>query len=61
MPSPPGDLPEQAPIIDVTGARLVDLVRRNDPELVASIETLNALLGRSSEMRLGWASAIVYE
>lgn len=61
MANPPSDLPDQTPMIDVTGERLVDLVRRRDPELVASLEELTALLGRSPEVRLGWNSAITYE
>jgi hypothetical protein len=61
MARPPSELPDQTPILDVTGERLADLVARRDPELVASIEELTALLGRSSEVRLGWDSAIVYE
>jgi hypothetical protein len=61
MASPPSDLPEQTPIVDVAGERLADLVRRTDPELVESLAKLTALLGRSPEIQLGWSSAITYE
>jgi predicted transcriptional regulator len=58
MAYPPDDPPDQAAILDVSSQRLVDLVHSRDPALIASIRELAALLGRSSEVRQGWSSAI---
>lgn len=61
MASPHSDLPDQTAIIDVSSARLIDLVESRDPVLVASVEDLISLLDRPSEIRQGWQSAITFE
>jgi hypothetical protein len=45
-------------LVDVTGARLSELMESQDPRLAASIRELNGLIDQSSKVRLGWQSAI---
>jgi hypothetical protein len=39
----------------------MDLMDSRDPELIASVRELRALLDRSAQVRLGWQSAITEE
>lgn len=61
MASPHSDPPNQTAIVDVSAARLIDLVESRDPVLIASMEELISLLDRPSEIRQGWQSAITFE
>jgi hypothetical protein len=61
MASPHSDPPNQTAIVDVSTARLIDLMESRDPVLIASVEELISLLDRSSEVRQGWDSAITFE
>jgi hypothetical protein len=61
MASPHSDPSNQTAIVDVSSARLIDLMESRDPVLIASVEELISLLDRSSEVRQGWDSAITFE
>jgi hypothetical protein len=59
--SPHGPDAEPRILVDVTGARLSELLESRDPRLAASIRELNGLIDQSSRVRLGWQSAIPEE
>ncbi|GAA1363284.1 hypothetical protein [Catellatospora chokoriensis] len=61
MAGPTPEPPEQRALADVSPLGIHELLDRSDPVLIEAVTQLIPLLRRSSDVRLGWHSAIDVE